>query len=167
MLIVSIDRRVEGWGAVILPAGIVHVDSVARDVIVATLDKQFRQAEPGFLALPLEPVPAESTGEPHPIEGGPVGAVVDFLDVHPLYGLADIAFVTLGRGQGLGLGDELLAYEIERGDVNRKALQLPPEPVARLTIVRVDEHGATARINGARHPALRTGSHVRVDKKMP
>jgi hypothetical protein len=166
LLVVNLLRQVKNRGWVVVPTGIVRVDSLARDVLVGTLVNQFRQVLPGFLAIPLDSMPTESAGEPLAVEDGPVGAIVEFLDSHPLYALGDLAFVTLGKEQGLELGDELLAYAPDRANVNDKKSQMPKEPIARMRVVRVDDHGATARILTVRYAALKAGIPVRLSRKM-
>ncbi len=166
LLIVSLFRKVKDKGFVVLPAGIVRVDSLTSEVMVGTLTNQFRQVIPGFLAIPLDSMPPEARGLPSAIEDGPVGSIVDFLEQHPLIALGDVAFVTLGKEQGLELGDELMAYAPVRRDVSDKNLQEPAEPIARMRVVRVDDHGATARILSLRYAALKAGLPIRVSKKM-
>lgn len=165
LLVVSLSRRVKDRGWVVLPAGVLVVDSLRQDVMVATLAMQFRQVFPGFLAIPLDSMPEQALGAQQDVVEGPAGVIIDFLEQHPLNALGDVAFVTLGREQGLELGDELLSYVPERRDLNEEKLRLPAEPIARMLVVRVDDHAATARVLSLRTAALKPGVPVRVSRK--
>ena len=70
-----------------------------------------------------------------------------------------------GRAQGVGLGDELIAYLPER-EVDGAAERLPPTVVARLRVVRVRDNTATVRVVGTRNTVLGAGLPVRIVRKM-
>jgi hypothetical protein len=91
--------------------------------------------------------------------------VVAFLDIQPVAAVEDVAFVDVGRDQGIDVGDEFDIYIAERRSAG--GLKLPPEHVAVGRVVRVTDGTSTLRLVTMRHPALRVGLPVRLVRKMP
>ena len=159
LLLVRVGRSFGRWGRVIEPTAVVGVTEVAGEAIVAEVRRQFGPVHRGDLAVPVEPFPGEGAGRMEPVEGGPEGKLLGFRTERPLPATADQAFVTLGRAQGLGLGDELLAFRPPR---SVGGVRVPAEPVARLRVVRVEERSATVRVSALAQPALEPGLPVRL-----
>lgn len=165
--LVRIGRRVLDAGRVIEPTAILKVTSLERDVIVAIVEQQFEPVLPGQVALTLEAFPAEELARPaEPVEDGPDGVLLDFLEEQPLYATADKAFVSLGRRQGVSLGDEFVVFRPER-PAREGGVDEPAEPVAHLKVVRVGETSATVRVVQVTRPVLKPGLPVKLVKKMP
>jgi hypothetical protein len=78
--------------------------------------------------------------------------------------VVDQAFVSLGRADGLEIGDELEAYRPERPSADN-SVWLPEERVAVLRVVRVEEESATVRVAGLSQPTLERGLPVRLVRK--
>ncbi|HEX7091779.1 MAG TPA: LysM peptidoglycan-binding domain-containing protein [Longimicrobiales bacterium] len=164
LLLVSVGRGAGRWGRVMEPTAVATVLELAEEVMVVELSRQFGPVHAGDLALPLE----ESAGAPAAqvaVTDGPEGEIIDFRTEQPQPGVADQAFVSLGRRHGIEVGDELVAYRPERPAADGSAW-LPEEPVAQLTVVRVEEGSATVRVAGLMSPALEPGLPVRLVRKV-
>lgn len=160
LLLVRVGRSFGRWGRLIEPTAVVGVREVSGEAIVAEVRHQFGPVHPGNLAVPVEPFPAEGVGRRvEPVEGGPEGELLGFRLERPLPATPDQAFVSLGRAQGVGLGDELLVFRPAR---TVGGVRVPAEPVARLRVVRVAEGSATVRVTALAQPTLEPGLPVRL-----
>jgi hypothetical protein len=166
LLMVRQGRRLPlrqlGW--VLEPTAIVTVSRLDRDVFVAQVTEQFLPVQRGDYAIPLERFALAPGVQARPVADGAEGVIVGFQDEQALYGTVERGFINLGSAHGLALGDELVAYMPPRPD---QGYTLPPEPVARLKVVRVQDQTATVRITRARHGVLDVGMPVRVLAEMP
>jgi hypothetical protein len=167
LVLVRPSRRVGAWGTIIEPVAVIRVTAVDADVLTAQVRRQFGVVRPGDLALPPARFPEGLEGRVAlPLEGGPEGAIIEFEVDRAVYGVPDRGFVNLGRAHGLEVGDELLAYVPER-PARRGTEVVPPEPVAELKVLRVEENSATVRVTRLQHAALQPGLPVRLIRKMP
>jgi len=164
VLLVAVGRGVGRWGRVIEPTAVATVRELAEDVMIVELTRQFGPVHAGNLAVPLprfEGAPAARV----PVEAGPVGELIDFRTRQPLPAVLDEAFVSLGRADGLEVGDELEVYRPERPSADN-SVWLPEEAVAVLRVVRVEEQSATVQVAGLRQPTLERGLPVRLVRKV-
>jgi hypothetical protein len=160
LLVVRAGRRMGSWGTVVEPLALLHVDSVVSGAVTAHVVSQFGEVRVGDFVMPRTPLPAIGAGAPVPVATGPEGQIVQFLYPASLHGTTDLAFVSLGRSHGLGIGDELAVYvPAGRG--------LPPTQVAVLRTVRAGEQTSTVRVISVTSTALRDGLPVRVVRQMP
>ncbi|MBI4543831.1 MAG: LysM peptidoglycan-binding domain-containing protein [Gemmatimonadetes bacterium] len=167
LVLVRVGREIPGWGRIIHPQAILTVASRQAQAMGAVVSKQFGEVKAGSLALSPEPFPELPNAAPQPVEDGAQGEVVGFVVEQPLYGPSDAAFISLGRAHGLAIGDELIAYIPERPVEADGSHLMPPEPVARLRVIRVGERTGTVRILRVTSAALAVGLPVRVIRKMP
>lgn len=167
LLLIQLGREIEPWGRVVEPVAVVTVAAVEDDVILGEVTELFGSVEPGDLALPVEPFTAVSGVEPQRVEGGPTGRIVAFRDERQLHKTSDQAFIDLGSGQGVEIGDELVAWLPERRVEMDGEHSLPAEPIAVLRVIRVTTRTSTARVIDLRHPVLEPGLPVRVVRKVP
>jgi hypothetical protein len=164
LVMVREGREIGRSGTLLEPTAIVTVTRTDREVFGARVTEQFLPVQRGDYAIPLERFPLQPGVLPRPVADGGEGVILGFQTEQALYGTTDRAFISLGANQGLRVGDQLVAFQ----PVRREALhELPPEPVARLTVVRVTEHSATVRITRAHHGVLQVGMSVRVVAEMP
>jgi hypothetical protein len=165
LLIVSLGRRVEGYGRIIEPTGVIRVDSLKDGIMVGMVTHQFGALRTRDLAIPMDSFP-DLLAEPVAAEG-PEGKLIDFVVQEPLYGTTDRAFVDLGASAGVKPGDEMVAIVPLRKAEKSRAEMLPARPIAKLLVVRVTDRTATVRVTGLQEAALRTGMPVRVVRRMP
>jgi hypothetical protein len=166
LLLVEPGRPVERWGEVIEPRGLVRVVAHERAVMVAQVVAQYALIREGQAAIAVEPYPAPKPGRAVPVEDGPEGRLIAFVEPQALYGTMDIGFIDLGREAGIALGDEFTAYLPERA-ARGGAATLPAEPAAQLRVVRVGDRSATVRIIQSQQAELGPGLRVRLVRKAP
>jgi len=166
LLLVEPGRAVERWGEVIEPRGRVRVVAHERGVMVAQVVEQYALIREGQAVIAVEPYPDPKPGRAVPVEDGPEGRLIAFVEPQALYGTMDIGFIDLGREAGIALGDELTAYLPERAARGGTAT-LPAEPAALLRVVRVGEKSATVRVIHSQQAELGPGLRVRLVRKAP
>lgn len=164
-LVVRFEAPVGTLGNVVVPVALVRVDSVGASVLEAHVVRQYGQARIGDYMLPFEPPTGLRRAEPVEVSGGAEGRLVAFLEGEPLLGTPDAGFVDLGGGDGVNVGDELIAYVPARQGARRDS-ELPAEVVGTLRVVKVRPNSATVRVTGASSTALTHGLHVRVVRRM-
>lgn len=165
VMLVRFEQTVRGHGRVVLPVAMLHVDSISASLASTTVIRQYSEARVGDWMIQTDPVPAIARGLPSEVAEGAEGRLLAFVDASQLYGMTDLAFVDLGDGQ-VGIGDELIAF-VPPHEVGRGAgSDLPPEAVATLRVVKVNDHSATVRVVGLRSTSLEKGLAVRVIRKM-
>lgn len=160
LLLVREDESVRRMGRVIRPTAIVRVTRLADEVFEAVVVEQFDRARTGDRALVMEPFPGPVGMAVRPVVDGPRGRLVAFFDEPLLPKDRSIGFIDLGTEDGIGVGDELVAYLPERRAGGGYKEMLPPEPVARLRVIRVRERSATVRVVHLELPSLETGLPV-------
>ncbi len=162
LLLVRIGRSVRSFGRVIQPTAIVRVTEHAPEVMTVVVEQQFTRVQHGDVALPLERFPLRPGAELGPALADLQGELVAFVEPQALYGPTDLAFVNLGAANGIGIGDELVAYLPERRSGGLGSERLPAEPVARMIVVRTTDRTATVQITRLDQPVLEDGLPVRV-----
>jgi hypothetical protein len=167
MLVVSLGRKVPGYGRVIEPMGVIRIDSLASNTMLGMVTHQFGGLTTGNLVIPMDSFPGNMTSLPTPMTNGPQGAIVDFLVPQPVYGTQDVSFISLGSEAGIKVGDELASWVPARRPVSGRTEELPPQDIARLLVMRVTGQSATVRVIHLQNPVLRTGLPVRVIARMP
>ena len=164
LVVVRFGRRVGDRGRIVEPVAILLVDSTSSTLLTARIARQLSDARIGDLVLPLGAVPEIGLGEPAAVSNGVEGQLLQFHLEEPLHSTTDLAFVSLGRRDGLGIGDELAVYVPERSVGSDR---LPPTSIATVRVVKVGDNVATVRVLGVNSTALRDGLPVRLIRKMP
>ncbi|HEX5726448.1 MAG TPA: LysM peptidoglycan-binding domain-containing protein [Longimicrobiaceae bacterium] len=157
-------RELRPFGRVFVSTGIATVAALEGNVATAVVVRMYDPVNPGDLALPLERFPLRAGVRPRPGAAGLQGRIVGFRDDHPAQSTEELAFLDVGRREGVREGDEFEAY------LPREARDWgvrPEVPVARLQVVRVMERSATVRITGLQQPAIAVGLPVRRTAAMP
>lgn len=160
LVVVRAGRLVGGLGQVMEPLAVLRVDTVWTNQVLGRIVRQFGEARVGDGVLPLGAVPVLEPGEPEPVAVGPEGHLVEFLRSEPLYGTTDLAFVSLGRSAGVGIGDEFAVYVPSSNGA-------PAVHVGVARVVRVGERTSTVRVVSVANSGLRDGLPVRLIRKMP
>lgn len=165
LLIFRVDRKVAPYGYIIRPTGEATVAAVYDDVSIAVVTRLYNRVLRGDHVVLSQPFRERPGVHAEPVSSGPEGQLVAFLDIQPVASVDDVAFVDVGRDDGVDVGDEFDIYIGERRSAG--GLELPPEHVAVGRVVRVTQATATLRLVTMRHPALRVGLPVRLVRKMP
>lgn len=160
LLVVRPGALVGEWGQVMQPLAILRVDSVYPQQVLARVVAHFGEARVGDMVLPLGAEPVMPAGEAGDVTSGPSGFLLRFVQPQPLYGTTELGFISLGRADGVGIGDEFGVY------VPADATA-PPVRVGVVRVVRVADRTATVRVIGATSTALRDGLPVTMIRRMP
>jgi hypothetical protein len=160
LLIVRSGRQVGEWGRIMEPLGLLRVEAVAGGEAEARLVAQYGRALVGDGVMRPPGVPQMPAGEAAEVTAGSAGVLLEFLGREPLYGTTDLAFISLGRTEGIGIGDEFAVYL-------PLASPLPPEQVAVVRVVKVGERTSTVRVLSVTGTALGDGLPIRMIRKMP
>lgn len=166
LLIVSVDRKLGESTRVVRPWAIATVVAEHDDVMRVRLTEQFGRGSDGSLALrlvPFEPV----RGSPTPVADGAEGQILGFEVEQALYGPASRGFANIGGVAGVSVGDELTVYLPARPSRGSDEIDLAPEPVATLRVLRVAPDHATFRVEQITSPVLEAGLPVVVTRKVP
>lgn len=166
-MLVRTEDRVGRLGRVIRPTALVRVTGLETEVYEAVVVEQFDRARTGDLAIVMPVFEGPVADASIPVESGPVGRLVAFVDDPMLPRETSLGFIDLGAEHGVGLGDELLAYRPERRAGGGYKERLPAEAIARLRVVRVDERSATVRVVNMELPILEAGAPVRLVARAP
>jgi hypothetical protein len=164
--VVRFGRQVANLGVIVEPLAVLLVEAVDPTTATARVVRQFGTARLGDSVILLGPLPQIGMGEPEPVQTGPEGQLLEFLMDEALYGPTDIAFISIGRANGVGIGDEFAVYVPARG-ITGQAERLPPETVGTVRVVRVEENTATVRVRSVNNAALANGLPVHMIRKMP
>jgi hypothetical protein len=164
--VVRFGRQVSDRGVIVEPLAVLVVEAVDPTIVTARVVRMFGTARLGDSVLPLGPLPEIGLGEPEPVASGPAGELLEFLTDEVLHATTDIAFISIGRASGVGIGDEFGVYVPARG-MTGQSERLPAERVGTVRVVKVDENTATVRVVAVNNAALANGQPVHMIRKMP
>ena len=165
LLVVVVDREVEGYGDVVVPTGLVRITDATRDEQVAEVVAVYGRIVSGQRVLPAEPFHDPGAVRPVPIADGVRARVVALRDRHVLTGPQQIVFLDRGSKDGVALGDafELLQTPETRVD----GPDVVSEVVATAHVVRVNESTSTAMVVKVIRADLKPGTEARQIAKLP
>ena len=163
LLVVRVDRDIAGWGAVVVPVGVVRVTELQRRQVLATVIMQFARIHEGHLALPLEPFRDPGQVRPTPVQYGLEAQVVAMRDLHVLVGPQQIVFLNRGRFDGVTPGDMFQVLAPAQGLPGTASEQIE----VTVEVVHVRDHSSSGLILNIEHPNLRPGLPARLVRKMP
>ena len=165
LLVVVVDRQVDGYGDVVVPTGLVRITDATRDEQVAEVVAVYGRIVSGQRVLPAEPFHDPGAVRPVPIADGVRARVVALRDRHVLTGPQQIVFLDRGSKDGVALGDafELLQTPETRVD----GPDVVSEVVATAHVVRVNESTSTAMVVKVIRADLKPGTEARQIAKLP
>ena len=166
LMVVRFGRRVSDRGMIVEPLAVLVVDAVDPTIATARVVRQFGTARLGDSVMPLPPLPAIGLGEGAPVQTGPEGRLLEFMADEPLYGPTDIAFISVGRASGVGIGDDFGVY-MPGGGISGETEQIPAEAVGTVRVVKVGENSSTVRVLTVNSAAMASGLPVYMIRRMP
>jgi hypothetical protein len=166
LMVVRFGRRVADRGMIVEPLAVLVVEAVDRTIATAQVVLQFGTARLGDSVLPLPPLPAIGVGEGEPVQTGAEGRLLEFLADEPLYGPTDIAFISVGRASGVGIGDDFGVY-MPGGGIRGETERIPAETVGTVRVVKVGENSSTVRVLTVNSAAMASGLPVHMIRRMP
>ena len=162
----TLGKRIEKVGQLVVPTGILRVESVEGGTTPrARIIQQFGRVTAGqrLLALGTEAPPPDAA--PSAVEGAPSATVVWIPDEPVLASLQQYVVLDASARKGTRVGDEFTLVRPRRA--NAGTLPLPEEPIAVAQVVHVTPYAATALVVSQDHPAIQRGTRARVSAKMP
>ena len=165
-LVVTRGPDIDGIGDVVIPTGIVKVESYERGKsAVALVTSLFEEVLPGQGLIPLERAPLDSAARPVPVTNGPMSTVVY---VHNKPAVPTIQAFIIVNTKGLGAvrpGDILNL--VRPAETMKGAVPTPEEVIATAQVVRVTPQGATAVLSTQKSGVIKEKTPVRLAARMP
>ena len=152
-----VARLLEDVGQVVMPTGIVTVLEVYDNRVVAVVDKEYNLINLGDFIGPLPTFPLVVGQYAQDVSGGTAAMVMGFARGSELQDLNDIAFLDLGLGDGISVGDE---FDLMNPAAGANVVE------GRLQVVGVTAETSSARIVHMEDAVFRQGIVVRLAKKM-
>jgi nucleoid-associated protein YgaU len=165
LLVVRIDRKLDGYGEVVVPTGMLRVTDVSRAENTAEVIAIYGPMRTLQLTIPTEKFPDPGEVRPVPISDGVDAAVIESRDQQVLKGPQDVVFINKGRADGVTPGD---LFEVRRSPEERTdGAATVPEVMAVLQVVHVRDHTATTRVLSVASPDVPSGTRARQVAKLP
>ncbi len=162
-LVVRVGPELRELGSILVPTGIVRVDSGAHGNVLAVAQvlSQFAALSCDDRILPLELPPDTPAAHAMPVSGGAAGEVLWVGGSALLPSLQYDLIVSLGSG-AVRPGDQITLF----GESSDSA-GMTPAPVAVASVLRVGPRTATAEIIRQSRADIAPGMAVRVSAKLP
>ena len=167
LVMVRVDRALPPYGTVLVPTALLVVERSDRNVIIVRMTRQFGPVLRGQRVMPVPAFTAPGVGAPRPVERGVEGELVGLLTEQPLHTISEQGFVSIGRAQGLKIGDVLEVYAPARPTQAAPDVLVPAEQVARVLVSRLEDRTATVRVLSMSQPSLQPGLRVRLAARVP
>ncbi|HKP49072.1 MAG TPA: LysM domain-containing protein, partial [Gemmatimonadales bacterium] len=165
LLLIRIDRRLDNYGDVVVPTGMVRVTDVSRAENTAEVIAIYGPIRSGQFTLPVEQFPDPGEVRPVPISDGVDAAIIESRDEQVLKGPQDVVFINKGRSDGVAVGD---LFEVRRSPEARpEGAMTVPEVMAVLQVVHVRDKTATTRVISVVAPNVPSGTAARQIAKLP
>lgn len=156
-------REVAPYGRIFVSTGTGLVLEEIEGRATVEVDGMYDRVAPGDLVVPMPTFAVPSGVSPMPASG-PEGVLLAFEPPQAVASRDDLAYVNLGRENGITEGDEFVAYlpasVVEWGT-------RPAVDVARLQVVRAGMRTSAVRVVSLEQPALREGMPIRLVARMP
>lgn len=152
--------EVPGHGRIARPTGILRVERIDVEGVVARVERIFDRVLLEDLVLPAPAYDLRDGVHPSPIQGGMTARILAFARPHELQILGDIAFLDVGSDRGVSVGDEFVVVVAREGGWSGTE-------AGRLQVVGVRPGTAAARIMAQDGAIFRAGIPVRLDRRMP
>ena len=144
-------------GVVLRPVGVLSVTRVEPNAIEGMVGEVYGFVRPGDFVRPA-PVFNLRPGEtPAMVTNRTAATVVEFGELHLLYGLKAVTILDKGSRDGVDIGDEYVAFS---GDGSTE------EVIGRLRVVLTEEETSSAEIVTVEGPVFQVGLTAHLDRKM-
>jgi hypothetical protein len=150
-----VERSIDMVGDVIMPTGLVTVESIGGSGVVAIVTKEYQRIQPGDMVRPAPTYTLQAGQYAQDITGGSEAMIMGVAGRQELNNLGHIAFLDLGSDDGIVIGDEFVLY----GSVTRTH-------EGRLQVVGVTPNTASARIVAMVDDVFHQGVVVQLARKM-
>lgn len=157
LLMYRVFRTIEDVGDVVVPTGVVTIESLDAGEAVGIITREYQRIQMGDLVGPLPELALTPGQVAEPVNDGPWAMIVGFDQASALKDINVIAFLDLGAEDGIAVGDEFDYVNPEAGEGHVEG---------RLQVVGVTSDRASARIVQMDDVVFRPGIAVRLARKM-
>jgi LysM repeat protein len=165
LLVVDASRRLEGYGRIVEPRGLVRVVAMSEGTPVAEVVAVYGEVLPDQLVLPAEKFTDPGAVRPVAVSDGVESSVIGWPGRRELKGAGVVLFLDKGKRDGVAPGD---VFEIRRAAGRRRDGVITTNDVmATVQVVHVREGTATVRVVGVASPDVPRGSHAVQVAKLP
>jgi hypothetical protein len=154
-----VERDIDDVGHVVMPTGILVVETLATDGVVVSVETQFARILLGDLVRPLPPFTPVTTDALIDASTGLEANVLSYATERGVQIAGNFAFLDVGSDDGVRIGDEYVL-------VGGTAGGFPGKVEGRVKIVSVLQDVATARIVGLENPVFVAGVRLRPDRRV-
>ena len=145
-------------GVVLRPVGVLSVTRVAPNVVEGVVLEVYGLVHEGDYLRPAPAFDLRPGQVPEMVTRRTAAAtVIEFGEIHQLYGLRQVAILNKGSRDGVDIGDDYVAYS---GD------GLTEEVVGRLRVVLTGEETSSAAIVTLQAPVFEIGTAIHLERKM-
>jgi hypothetical protein len=148
-------RTIDAVGEVIVPTGVLTVSTINDTGVIGVITKEYQRIQPGDLVRPVPAYSMTAGREAREISGGSEAMIMGFAGTQGLNDLGHIAFLDLGSGDGVTIGDEFVLFSAAVG-----------APEGSLQVVGVSGNTSAARIVSMVDDVFRQGVVVRLARTM-
>ena len=165
---VKMGPRIEGFGQVMIPTGILEITRAPRagDNAVARMVRIFGEVNPGQMVLPLDTAGVASTERPHQVADGQWAKIRWMLSEPVLPTLQAYIVLDAKATDGIRPGDEFLLFKPHVAGVDG-APGDPEIPIGRARAIKVTPYGTSAMVISEEQPLIQAGGMARTSAKMP
>ena len=165
---VKMGPRIEGFGQVMIPTGILEITRAPRagDNAVARMVRIFGEVNPGQMVLPLDTAGVASTERPHQVADGQWAKIRWMLSEPVLPTLQAYIVLDAKATDGVRPGDEFLLFKPHVAGVDG-APGDPEIPIGRARAIKVTPYGTSAMVISEEQPLIQAGGMARTSAKMP
>jgi hypothetical protein len=154
-----VDREISDVGQVVVPTGILVVESLGLDGVVAAVEAQFDRMLLGDLVRPLPPFVPVTADAVIDASTGMEANVLSYATEREVQLLGAFAFLDVGSDDGVRIGDEYVLIGGPNG-------AWPGQVEGRVKVVSVLQEVSTARIVHLENPVFVTGVRLRPDRRV-
>jgi hypothetical protein len=162
LLSYRLGDEISDVGQVVIPTGIIRIESSSLGKPMGRIMKQFGEIELDQSVIQLESIPA-SIGRPVAVPPGPVETVIYVANDPVLPSLQNYVLLSAKSANGVRVGDQFTLID-DSVDPKHPA---PAVPAAIAEVVRVTPYAVTAIVVDHEQPRIYTGMLARLSARAP
>ena len=144
-------------GVVLRPVGVLQVTRIAPNAVEGRVLETYALVGVGDLIRPAPTFDLRPGEYPAMVTNRTGATVIEFGELHQIYGLRQVTILDKGSRDGVDIGDEYVAFS---GDGSTE------DVVGRLRVVLTEEGTSSAEIVTLEGPVFQVGTNVHLDRKM-
>ncbi len=144
-------------GVVLRPVGVMSVTRVAPNAVEALVLEVFGLVHEGDFVRPAPAFDLRPGDLPEMVTNRTAATVIEFGELHQLYGLRQVVIMDKGSRDGVDIGDEYVTFS---GDGSTE------EVVGRLRVVLTEDETSSTEIVTLVAPVFELGTAIHLDRKM-